>query len=125
MVDLAVNGSLMRGFDLNRNLIDARAKFVREDRTKPVYRMWSINDAYPAMLRDVEAGGQIELEIWSMSAQGLVQVLEKEPLGLTIGKIELADGGEVLGVLGEPYICQNRKEITEFGGWRQYFQIDK
>jgi hypothetical protein len=32
----------------------------------------------------------------------------------------LADGSIVLGVLGEPFLCQGEREITEFGGWRAY-----
>ncbi|ADG77809.1 putative protein OS=Tsukamurella paurometabola (strain ATCC 8368 / DSM / CCUG 35730 /CIP 100753 / JCM 10117 / KCTC 9821 / NBRC 16120 / NCIMB 702349/ NCTC 13040) OX=521096 GN=Tpau_1178 PE=4 SV=1 [Tsukamurella paurometabola] len=36
---LGVNGTLMRGLDLNRNLLDAGARFVRETRTAPIYRL--------------------------------------------------------------------------------------
>jgi hypothetical protein len=32
----------------------------------------------------------------------------------------LADGSEVLGVLGEPSICEGQKDITTAGGWRSY-----
>jgi len=43
-----------------------------------------------------------------------------EPAGLCIGKIVLADRQEVLGVLGEPFLCEGQKEITSYGGWRAY-----
>ena len=33
-----------------------------------------------------------------------------EPAGLTIGKVVLADGREVLGVLGEPWLCESRRD---------------
>jgi len=26
----------------------------------------------------------------------------------------------VLGVLGEPFLCEGQREITEHGGWRAY-----
>jgi hypothetical protein len=26
----------------------------------------------------------------------------------------------VLGVLGEPILCEDQKEISSFGGWRAY-----
>ena len=55
-VQLAVNGTLMRGFALNQNLLAVGATFVHEAVTAPVYRLWSIYDQYPAMLR-VAAGG--------------------------------------------------------------------
>jgi hypothetical protein len=34
--------------------------------------------------------------------------------------VKLADGTVVLGVLGEPFLCAGRREITEYGGWRAY-----
>ncbi len=39
-----------------------------------------------------------------------------EPEGLTIGKIKLADGSEVLGVLAESWLTEGQKEITALGG---------
>ena len=50
-VKLAVNGTLMRGLPLEKNLLDAGAFFLREAATAPCYRLWSINDHNPAMLR--------------------------------------------------------------------------
>lgn len=50
-VKLAVNGTLMRGLPLEKNLLDAGAFFLREAATAPCYRLWSINDNNPAMLR--------------------------------------------------------------------------
>jgi hypothetical protein len=45
--------------------------------------------------------------------------------GLCIGKARLADGTIVLAVLGEPFLCDGRKEITDFGGWRAYIASSK
>ena len=41
-VKLAVNGTLMRGLPLEKNLLDAGAVFLREAATAPCYRLWSI-----------------------------------------------------------------------------------
>lgn len=117
---LAVNGSLMRGLELNTNLLNVNAEFVTETTTTEQYRMWSINDEYPAMLRDLKNGKKISLELWKLSSDALLKVLEREPPGLCIGKIELIDKRWVFGVLGEPYICSDQCEITEWGGWRNY-----
>jgi len=62
---LAVNGTLMRGLELNPNLLAVGA-------------------------------------VWDVPPAGLADVLIKEPPGLCIGKVTLEDGGEALGVLGEP-----------------------
>ena len=117
---LAVNGTLMRGLELNPNMLAVGATFVREDRTDACYRIWSIGDRHPAMLRTPGEGTSVALEIWSVPAAGLATILQNEPPGLAIGKVVLADGSIVLGVLGEPFLCQGQREITSFGGWRAY-----
>lgn len=119
---LAVNGTLMRGLELNQNMLDAKASFLREDKTAKAYRLWSVNDNNPAMIRDEALGEQIELELWEVPQDGLISILNKEPAGLCIGKIELQDGSYVLGVLAENYVVQNQKEITAYKGWRNYIK---
>ena len=117
---VAVNGGLMRGFDLNRNLLAVNGTFVRETATEPAYRLWSINDRHPAMVRVKDGGVSVAVEVWSVPAAGVAAILLGEPPGLSIGKVKLADGSEVLGVLGEPILCEGQKEITRCGGWRAY-----
>jgi len=117
---LAVNGTLMRGLELNSNMLAAGATFVREATTAPTYRLWSIGDRHPAMLRVSAGGGAVDLEIWEVPAEGLAKILLQEPHGLSVGKVRLADGEEVLGVLGEPFLVEGHREITAYGGWRAY-----
>ncbi|MEW6689008.1 MAG: gamma-glutamylcyclotransferase [Pseudomonadota bacterium] len=116
---LAVNGTLMRGLELNGNLLAAGARFVREARTAPCYRLYSIGDVHPAMLRSAE-GKAIALELWEVPVAGVASILQAEPAGLCIGKVLLEDGSEALGVLGEPWLCEGAPEITRHGGWREY-----
>ena len=117
---LAVNGTLMRGLELNPNLIRAGATFVREDHTDACYRIWSIDDRHPAMLRTPGEGTSVALEVWEVPVEGLASILLSEPPGLAIGKVVLRDGSIVLGVLGEPFLCEGKREITAHGGWRAY-----
>ena len=117
---LAVNGTLMRGLELNPNLLAVGASFVREAKTAACYRIWSINDRHPAMMRFREGGVEVALELWSVPPAGLASVLSREPAGLAIGKVKLSDGEEVLGVLGEAFLCEGQREITSYGGWRAY-----
>jgi hypothetical protein len=119
-IPLAVNGTLMQGLELNPNLLNVGATFLQETTTAPLYRLWSIADRHPAMLRVSNGGRAIALEIWAVPPDGICQVLQQEPPGLSIGKVCLADGSIVLGVLGEPFLCENQREITEWGGWRAY-----
>ena len=117
---LAVNGSLMRGFALNKNLVEVDAEFVREASTSDKYRMWSINDQYPAMQRDTDGGQKIQVEIWKLTPEALVRLVESEPPGLCLGMIELSDHQLMFGILGESFICLGMEEITRWGGWRNY-----
>ena len=97
-VKLAVNGTLMRGLPLEKNLLDAGAAFLREAATAPCYRLWSINDNNPAMLRVDPADPQaisVAVEVWQVPAAGL-------------------------GVIGEPELVRGQKEISSYGGWRSY-----
>lgn len=119
-VVLAVNGTLMRGLELNPNLLEVGATFLSETSTAPCYRIWSIRDRHPAMQRVAEGGTAVALELWSVPPAGLATILLREPPGLSVGKIALADGTEVLGVLGESILCDGQREITSYGGWRAY-----
>jgi hypothetical protein len=119
-ITLAVNGTLMRGLELNPNMLAAGATFLREDKTEPAYRLWSIDDRHPAMLRVKDGGISVDLELWQVPPSGLAEILLKEPPGLSIGKVRLKNGEIVLGVLGEAILCEQGKEITKYGGWRNY-----
>jgi len=67
----------------------------------------------------------VAVEVWAVPAEGLAKILLQEPPGLCIGKVKLSDGEEVLGVLGEPLLCEGQREITQHGGWRAYMASGK
>ena len=117
---LAVNGTLMRGLELNPNLLAAGAQFVCEGATVPAYRLFSIGDRHPGMYRVASGGVSVAVEVWAVPPAGLGAILLKEPPGLSIGKVQLLSGEETLGVLAEPILCEEQREISEFGGWRGY-----
>jgi len=118
---LAVNGTLMRGLKLSPNMAAAGATFVRETTTASAYRLWTINDDHPAMIRVTDGSGvAVAVEVWSVPAAGLAGILLNEPAGLAIGKVRLSDGSTVLGVLGESALVEGQREITAHRGWRSY-----
>jgi len=119
---LVVNGTLMRGLALNHNLMNAGATFVGASRTAPVYRLWSIYDRYPGMLRVSQAGSAIEVELWDVEPAEIIGIVCQEPPGLTLGSILLEDGTQELGVLAEPYLIEGMPDITHHAGWRAYLQ---
>ena len=76
-VDLFVNGTLMRGLALHKNLDGA--EFIGAFRTAPVYRLYSIGDVHPGMF-EVETGGvSVAGEIYRMSEEILERVESGEP----------------------------------------------
>ena len=122
---LAVNGTLMRGLELEDNLKSVNAIFIKESKTEKAYRLFSINDQYPAMIKVDEGGNTVDVELYEISEEGLKQVLSKEPPGLTIKEITLIDGASVQGVVGLNDIIKGQKEITSYGGWRNYLASKK
>jgi hypothetical protein len=77
------------------------------------------------MIRVASGGVSVAVEVWAVPPDGLAKILIQEPAGLCIGKVKLADGEEVLGVLGEPLLCEGQHEITQHGGWRAYIASKK
>jgi hypothetical protein len=55
-IPLAVNGTLIRGLELNPGL--------RETTTAAEYRPWSIGDVHPAMIRVATGGAAVTGEVW-------------------------------------------------------------
>ena len=122
---LAVNGTLMRGLELENNLKQAKALFIKESKTEKAYRLFSINDQYPAMIKVASGGNTVDVELYEISEEGLKEVLSKEPPGLTIKEVTLIDGTSVQGVVGLESITKGQKEITTYGGWRNYLASKK
>jgi carbon starvation protein len=60
------------------------------------------------------------------SPWGLFTILLTMPLALAMGLGMRGAGGRrtmvvtVLGVLGEPILCEGQREISAYGGWRAY-----
>ena len=104
----AVNGTLMRGLELENNLKEARATFIKESQTKNCYRLFSVNDRYPAMIED-KKGHSIALELYEIDQNGLELVLAKEPKGLYVGDVKLSDGNVVKGMMGSLGIIKGQK----------------
>ncbi len=114
------NGTVMRGEPAHDNL--GGAQFLEEIRTAPTYRLYSIRDQYPAMTSCDEGGAAIEAELYDVPDQVWVRIRDKEPPGLFRGPVELEDGRQVEGMLGEPGLLSDpgARDITTFGGWRKY-----
>ena len=118
-IELFVNGTLMRGLTLHKNLDGAN--FLGEFHTLPIYRLYSINDIHPGMFEVGEGGVSVAGEMYSMSDEIFQQVKNGEPPDLYFGDVKLTNGSTVKGVLFPREVAEsNNKDISNFGDWRAY-----
>lgn len=122
-VKLAVCGLHMRGYQLNYQLQELGAEFVSRTYTGAEYLLYALNTVppKPGLIKTVEGGQKIEVEVFNISYEGLGKFLEQIPSPLGLGKITLEDGSSVIGFICEPYAIEDATDITSFGGWRYYF----
>ena len=118
-IELFVNGTLMRGLALHKNLDGA--SFLGEFHTLPIYRLYSIDDIHPGMFEVEEGGVSVAGEMYSMSDEIFQRVKNGEPAGLYFGDVKLNNGSTVKGVLFPRETAEsNYKDISNFGDWRAY-----
>lgn len=119
-IELAIFGAHLRGQPLNHQLVSRGARFVDETRTSADYRMHALPGPLPkpGVVR-VAAGTGTALagELWSISPAALGTFLAELPQPMSLGRITLDDGREVLG-----FSCTfpEGPDISEFGGWVNY-----
>jgi gamma-glutamylcyclotransferase (GGCT)/AIG2-like uncharacterized protein YtfP len=118
-ISLFVNGTLMRGDILHANLDGAT--FVSEAHTMPRYRLFSIGDVHPGMIRAERDGVSVSGEIYELDLEHLDRLLMGEPPGLGLGVVDLEDSGKMLGIFWvAAELPGTAVEISRFGGWREY-----
>ena len=118
-IELFVNGTLMRGLMLHKNLDGAN--FLGEFHTLPIYHLYSIDDIHPGMFEVEEGGVSVAGEMYSISDEIFQRVKNGEPAGLYFGDVKLNNGSTVKGVLFPRETAEsNYKDISNFGDWRAY-----
>ncbi|WP_310605542.1 allophanate hydrolase [Anaerosporobacter sp.] len=115
---IAVCGLHMKGFCLEHQLTELGARYNRISKTAPYYKMYMMNSnpKKPVLVKDNE-GGELEVEIWDIPVNQFGKFIAKVPAPLALGKIQLEDGSEVIGFIGQ-MSQQLGEDITLYGGWR-------
>jgi len=123
-IEIAVVGAHMDGMPLNRELTGLGATFARRTQTTSDYRLYALVGGpprRPGLLRVADGeGGAIEVEVWSLDAEGFGRFVAGIPAPLGIGTLRLADGTSPKGFLVEPQGLIGALDITSLGGWRRY-----
>jgi allophanate hydrolase len=126
---IAVVGAHLSGLPLNGQLLERGATLVRTTRTAPPYRLYELPNTSPpkpGLLRVPRPGGPgIELEVWEMGPEPFATFVDAIPAPLGVGSVELEDGQTVKGFLVESYAVEGARDITDFGGWRNYLKAKK
>jgi allophanate hydrolase len=124
---LVVCGAHLKGLPLHHQLVELKARFIKQTTTAACYQMFALESTppKPGLIRDEENGVAIEVEIYALSAASYGAFVAQIPHPLGIGKLELSDGKWVSGFIAEPLVSRQGKDITEFGGWRAYLKTKK
>jgi allophanate hydrolase len=123
-IAIAVVGAHLSGMPLNGELKNERARFLEATTTAPDYKLYALAGTdvpKPGLVRVAKGGGaSIALELWAMPADGFGRFVASLPSPMAIGTLRLADGRTVKGFLVEPEAVNGARDISSFGGWRNY-----
>jgi allophanate hydrolase len=122
-VRLAVVGAHLSGMALHWQLSSRHARLIGASRTSATYRLFAMDEGKPqrpALVHVGSGGLAIDLELYELSEQAFGQFVSEVPAPLAIGKVHLESGETVSGFVAEPRALAGAKDISSFGGWRQY-----
>ncbi len=125
-IAIAVVGAHLSGMPLNDELTSIGAYLLEATTTAADYRLFALSGTTPpkpGLLRIAAgAGAAVAVEVWAMTADAFGRFVAAVPAPLAIGTLTLADGRTVKGFLVEAEATQGARDISSFGGWRQFQQ---
>ena len=115
-------GAHMSGLPLNHELTRLGARFLREARTAPCYRLYRLagGPPYRPGLVRVAEGESIAVEVWALPVSRFGEFMQGIPQPLGIGTLDLADGSQAKGFVCEAIGTEGAEDVSRFGGWRAY-----
>lgn len=123
MIQVALCGAHMSGLPLNSQLTTLGGGFVKATQTSPDYQLFKLkgfNPPRPGLLRVLENGSAIALEIWQLPIENYGKFVAGVPSPLGFGTLTLADGSQVQGFMCEAYATKDAINISHLGGWRNF-----
>ena len=125
-IGIAVVGAHLTGMPLNSELKSFGARFLERTTTTADYRLFLLSGTTPAkpgLLRvGVDAGVAVDVEIWTMPAEQFGRFVASIPAPLSIGTLTITDGRDVKGFLVEAEATRDARDISAFGGWRNFME---
>lgn len=119
---VVVAGAHLRGEPLNHELLSLGGRFVEQSATDAAYRFYALSTdpVKPALVRSSGAGVEVEVELWSLDADGFAGLIAATASPMAIGEVTLNDGRSLPGFLCQPYALEDARDITQYGGWRAF-----
>lgn len=121
---LVVVGAHLSGQPLNPQLTARGAILVGPVSTTADYCLYLLDTQPPkpglVRVEPGEGGRAIEAELWRLSPSALAALLVELPSPMVLGPVRLAGGGSSTGFLVEPVAVRGARDISDFGGWRNY-----
>ena len=125
-IAIAVVGAHLTGMPLNGELKSFGARFLERTTTTADYRLFLLpgtTPAKPGLLRvGVDAGVAVDVEIWTMPGEQFGRFVASIPAPLSIGTLTITDGRDVKGFLVEAEATRDARDISAFGGWRNFME---
>ena len=125
-IAIAVVGAHLTGMPLNGELKFFGARFLERTTTTADYRLFLLpgtTPAKPGLLRvGVDAGVAVDVEIWTMPGEQFGRFVASIPAPLSIGTLTITDGRDVKGFLVEAEATRDARDISAFGGWRNFME---
>ena len=112
-----IYGTFMRDQPGHANLDGAR--FVEPAETAPRYRLFEIDERWPALIED-DDGVTIAAELYEIEPTHIARLAELEPAGWASTPVELSDGRTVDAFLGSPDLRARGIDVSGHGGWAAY-----
>jgi allophanate hydrolase len=121
-VTLAVVAAHRRGQPLHGELLTLGARFLRVDRTAPVYRLLALDGpgvARGGLVRVAEGGDAVEVELFELAVGAVGELAVALPAPLAVGRVALATES-VVGIVCDS--AATGRDITAHGSWPAYLR---
>ncbi|MGH1359008.1 MAG: allophanate hydrolase [Burkholderiaceae bacterium] len=121
-MEIAVVGAHLSGMPLNNQLTSRGGRLIKTTQTADTYQLFALAGGPPARpgLVASDHGAAIQIEIWALPSESIGSFLDGIPGPLGLGTLELADGSQCKGFICEPRGLIGAKDVTAFGGWRNF-----
>ncbi|NJO81069.1 MAG: gamma-glutamylcyclotransferase [Cyanobacteria bacterium RM1_2_2] len=116
-------GSALRGQPDHLNL--QSAQFVKETKTRPLYRLHAAENGWHPAIYQVETGGiSIPGEIYEMTIEQFDHLAANEPPHMYPTEVLLEDGDSATAFFYPQELIEkhNWPDISSYGGWAAYKQ---